>query len=234
MRQVDSFSVGSILATSFRFLGKNFAPLTVLVLLLGIPKILVTEQLDDRGILASFAEMLIGEMFDGLLLALLSMAVFRSLCARQLNLIETCRLTAPTLLWALLTSVVTTLLIALGMLMLMVPGIIFMVLFFVAVPVAAVEGVSTSQALGRSAELIGGHGWRVFGLLLLYPASAIAWGLLILPFIEDNSTLLALVLTRGPDLFAEAIFVITASVAYYDLRYLKDDLHLDSMKEVFE
>lgn len=234
MRQVDAFSISSILATSIRFLGRNFAPVTLLVLLVGIPKMLVNDVFSAEGLFAALARTLTNEMLDGLLLALLSMAIFQSLCGKQLNLIETCRLTGPTLPSALLTSIVESLLIAVGTLLLVLPGIICLVLFFVLVPVAAVEGIRTKQALLRSAELVSGHGGRVFGLLLLYLAANAGYWFGLRPLAEVNSTLLTLLLDWGPQLILDAIFVIAASVCYYDPRYIKDDTHLDSMKEVFE
>ena len=233
MRQVDTFSIGAVLAASLRFLGKNFAPVALLVILLGIPKVLLVNQLEEEGFLADFAETLIYVICGGLLLALLSMAIFQSLSGKRLSLIDTCRQSGPTLPWALLTVIAAELLTVVGAFLLILPGILCMVLFFVAVPVAAVEGVNPKKALLRSVELVSGHGWPVFGLIVLYFAAVLGSFFSLDPLFEDNS-IPDLILYWAPELIFDAIFAVAAGVAYYDLRYLKEDMHLLSMREVFE
>ena len=233
MRQVGTFSVGAVLGASLRFIGKNFVPVTLLVIFLGVPRVVLVNQLEGEGFLAGFAEALIYGLCNGLLLALLSMAVFQSLSGKKLSLIDACRQSGPTLPWALLAVIAADVLVVIGTLLLILPGILCMVLFFVAVPVAAVEGVRPEKALSRSVELVNGHGWPVFGLIVLYFAAALGSFFLLDPLFEDDS-MPDLILYWGPELIFDAIFAVAAGVSYYDLRYLKEDVHLHSMREVFE
>jgi hypothetical protein len=54
-----------------------------------------------------------------------------------------------------------------GALLLVIPGIYLAIMWSVCVPVIVVERASPLAALGRSRQLIRGHGWAVFGRLVL-------------------------------------------------------------------
>ena len=65
-------------------------------------------------------------------------------------------------------AIVTTFGVALGMLLLIVPGIMLYVAWAVAVPVLIEEKRGVFGSLGRSAELTKGSRWAIFGLLVVY------------------------------------------------------------------
>jgi hypothetical protein len=69
--------------------------------------------------------------------------------------------------------------IALGFVLLIVPGLILLTWWCLIVPVIALEGKRVGESFGRSRELVRGHGWTVFGIIILSVlASAIASGVI--------------------------------------------------------
>lgn len=60
------------------------------------------------------------------------------------------------------------LLITLGIVIFIVPGLLFLVWFALAGQVAVLEGRTFLSALRRSRELVRGRGWRVFYLLIIF------------------------------------------------------------------
>jgi hypothetical protein len=54
-----------------------------------------------------------------------------------------------------------------GLVLLIVPGVWLLVLWYFAAQAAAVEGATPMQAVRRSTELVRGSWWRVFGLIVL-------------------------------------------------------------------
>ena len=54
-----------------------------------------------------------------------------------------------------------------GMLLFVIPGLCLTVMWIVCVPVIVIERAGPLAALGRSRQLIRGHGWTVFGLLVV-------------------------------------------------------------------
>lgn len=85
-------------------------------------------------------------------------------------------------LWAAITPVlgrlvwvtlITIIAVFAGLMVLVVPGLILVTVFAVATQVVVVEQSDTFAALGRSAELVRGNGFRVFGFVLLLAIAAL-------------------------------------------------------------
>lgn len=65
--------------------------------------------------------------------------------------------------------------IAIGFLLLIVPGFVLLTWWCLLIPVIVLEGKPVGEAFGRSRELVRGHGWTVFGIVFVVAvASAIA------------------------------------------------------------
>jgi hypothetical protein len=68
------------------------------------------------------------------------------------------------LLW---TAILVGLGVFAGMILLIIPGLYLLTQWAVAAPVVVIERRSAVEALGRSRALVRGHGWQVFGVLLV-------------------------------------------------------------------
>jgi hypothetical protein len=64
-------------------------------------------------------------------------------------------------------SSLAVVLIFLGLLLLIVPGLILMTWWVVIVPAVILENAGAREALGRSRELVRGWGWNVFGVIVV-------------------------------------------------------------------
>ena len=70
--------------------------------------------------------------------------------------------------WPLATvSILFGLGVAIGFILLIVPGLILMVMWCVVAPVTVLERPGVFAAFGRSRELVRGNGWNVFGVIVL-------------------------------------------------------------------
>jgi hypothetical protein len=69
--------------------------------------------------------------------------------------------------------------IALGLVFLIVPGLVLLTWWCLIVPVIVLEGKPVGEAFSRSRELVRGHGWPVFGVVIIAAIlSAIASGII--------------------------------------------------------
>ena len=69
--------------------------------------------------------------------------------------------------------------IAVGFVLLIVPGLILLTWWCLIVPVIVFEGKRVGESFGRSRELVRGHGWTVFGVVIIsVVATAIASGVI--------------------------------------------------------
>jgi hypothetical protein len=69
--------------------------------------------------------------------------------------------------------------IAVGLVLLVVPGLILLTWWSLIVPVVVLEGKPVGEAFSRSRELVRGHGWTVFGVVVITAIlSAVASGII--------------------------------------------------------
>jgi hypothetical protein len=57
--------------------------------------------------------------------------------------------------------------IAMGLLLLVIPGLVLLTIWAVIAPVIVVERRRAVESFGRSRELVRGHGWTVFGIVVI-------------------------------------------------------------------
>lgn len=73
----------------------------------------------------------------------------------------------PKLLPLLGLTIVLSILISIGLVLFIIPGIILALIWFVAVPVLIIEDKGVFDSMSRSGELTKGNRWRIFGLMLV-------------------------------------------------------------------
>ena len=86
---------------------------------------------------------------------------------RSVDLSKALNFTATRLLSLLGAGIVTGVLIVMGLICLVVPGIILAIMFSLVVPVIILEQAGTFQSLSRSRKLVGGRWLKTFALLLI-------------------------------------------------------------------
>jgi len=80
---------------------------------------------------------------------------------------ETVKAATP-YLWAVIgASILASIAITIGLILIIVPGLILITIWAVIIPAIVIEGAGVFAAFGRSRELVRGHGWHVFGTLVL-------------------------------------------------------------------
>jgi hypothetical protein len=124
--------------------------------------------------------------------------------------------------------------VAIGFILLVVPGMIFWTMFYVAVPVCVVERLGPVASLGRSRELTKGYRWRIFGLaLLLVLISGMVLGIQKVL----NVTVGGIPAIVGDGLL-QVVFLafqlIVYAVAYHDMRVDKEGIDIEQLASVFD
>jgi uncharacterized membrane protein len=169
--------------------------------------------------------------------------VSESYLGRPLSAAEALSRAAP-LLWRVITcSVLTGLLVMVGFLLFIIPGIVLVCGVILAFPVLVLEpGTTASGALSRSWALTRGSRWRIFGMLvtlflLLYiPIVALtALAALVLPDAAPGAAMtggiVGLVLAGVLQLFLYPLFYCVLTVSYYDLRVRKEGFDLEVLAQ---
>jgi hypothetical protein len=85
----------------------------------------------------------------------------------DLSLSETFERVRPQLGSIIVAGILAGLGIALGLILLIVPGLVLLTWWILIIPVIVLEGRRAGESFSRSRELVRGYGWRVFGVIVL-------------------------------------------------------------------
>ena len=228
-------SATEIVDTSFRFYRAHGGELLVLSAFLLVPPALLT----------AIAPPSLGRVFQfaGNLMYVVLQGAIAAFVAAVLHGDET--ITATRAFGALrgrigsviAVGIMSGLCIGLGLVLLIVPGVIAFAWLAVSTPVAAIEGLKNSAALGRSRELARGHALHVLGTMLL------VWAIVVVLVLGGALTTglvfgLVGVPDRVTDLIAEIMMIplfplagIATTLLYYDLRVRTEGADVGSMIE---
>ena len=180
------FDMGRVISGTFAVIGRNFVPFTLLALLLGgLPSLLVglfnLRFPDDPP---AFQPGWIGGSLVGGLVMLAAAYVLQAaivhatvtdLNGRRVVLGDSLKVGVRNCLPLIGLAILTGLGVAIGFVLLIVPGLILMVAWSAAAPAKVVEKIGVFEAFARSRDLTRGRRWPIFALFVLY---AIAAGIL--------------------------------------------------------
>jgi hypothetical protein len=203
-------TVGEILGDAFRLYARHWQNLIVIVAVIVIPlsflqvlfgQVLIREGLTEEelriGVEVSTGTVL-GAILAGLVVAFVSILMWTILTgaitraaagtflARDLDAGESYRFGFARFWSIVLVGVLAALAIALGFLLLIVPGFIVLTFLSCSIPALVIEDTRGRAALRRSWNLVRGHGWHVFGTIIVAALlNGIVSSLLSAPFGDD-------------------------------------------------
>jgi hypothetical protein len=118
----------------------------------------------------------------------------------------------------ILNGLIAAIAIGIGFVLLVVPGLILITIWAVVAPAIVVERRGAIEAFGRSRELVRGHGWAVFGAIVLAYISV-----LIVSFVSAGigdaigGDAGHIILGTIGDILAAPILALVSSMLFFDL-----------------
>jgi hypothetical protein len=190
---VPSMTLGEILSAAFNIYKANASQMILVVALVVGPLSLIGAlftgvvfepdriRVTDAGVVSfdyagrSFGAILlvaaIGALIAVLISAVMQAAILRA--AAQATIGDPVDVEASyrygfSRLWSvILVSLLVGLIVAVGFVLLIIPGIIFLVLLSVSIPALIVEGRRGTEAMSRSWNLVKGHFWHALGVIVV-------------------------------------------------------------------
>ena len=231
------FTVGSLLGRSFNTLTKNFGVFVVIALIFQVPNMLVGYVAESNldPIPANIVSSICSALFGALVAGGVLFGVVDSLRGGKADLGKCLGVAFSRFGPIFAVSLLYALGVGLGMVLLIIPGLILMCMWYVAIPVTVMEQPGVFPSFGRSAVLTKGHRMTLFLTLLVFVGVGIVVGFLVLaPMIAAGGSAvtihlisLALALTLG--LWGH----VAQGVAYHDLRMKKEGVTTDQLVEIF-
>jgi hypothetical protein len=179
---------------------------------------------------------LVGILLGAIIHAASSYGVYEDLRGSTFAVGNALGAAARSIIPILFTSLLTFLIIELGFILLVVPGIMMACRYFVAIPACVTEQLGPLESMKRSAQLTNGYRWPIFGLMaIIYGASAMP-GLVLsrqLAFVGPGYYAYFLILMAFQLLIGSFITVVTA-VSYFRLRLEREGVDISQLTTVFD
>jgi len=236
-------NIGSVLQRSVQILGRNALPFLLIALVWSAPTVaLQASYLPGEEPFFRAAFLLLSITFDlifgGLATAMIVYGTFSDLRGRRVGPGECLTRGVMTFGGAVGVAVVSALVITLGLIVLILPGVILSLMFAVAIPIALVERTGITKSLKRSVFLTSGNLIRLFAIIFLPALVALAVDLL-LAFVfgfssDDPLSSLSLVYDGLTFCLVLSIEAVIATVAYHDLRVAKEGIGINEIVAVFD
>jgi hypothetical protein len=239
-RNLRFFSVGSVLTRTVSNWWENIVSYTLLSCLVHAPLAIFTyvylgRPIDDEAALIYQLILVSGGGLLGFVLtSVIAPYVFYELRADPKPL-RRCIGDAATRLPAIIgVSLLTLLATAVGLLLLVVPGILWYCMFWLAIPAVVIERRGTLASLKRSRILTMRLRGSIFGVLLVVWLIEQAIGVLVGTALVSLSAGANLVAGLILLMLASPVTGVAAAVAYHDIRVYKEGLDIRDLVEVFE
>ncbi len=237
---ITDFNIGGILSRGVEVLGRNlatFGTLSVLFMLLPF----VSGQMMGFGFgiesgvstIAIAALVLLWILLYFLLFATLTHGTICDLRGTPARIRESLSWGLGLLFPVIGITILATIGAGLGAMFLLVPGLILMTMWWVAVPAAVIERTGVINSLRRSAELTRGYRWKVFGVIIVIYIGQLVLDVLT-HFILAAAPIFSLVVSFLITVAFTAYFAVVTAVCYHDLRVLKDGVGTDEIARVFD
>jgi hypothetical protein len=219
--------IGRVFEQIFRIYRQQFGLLIGAALAVFVPVAIVNGLLYDSGgffltLLANAIALVAGYLYQGMVVE----AARDILDGRRDQTIGGLFGSAGAVVGTLvIVGVLAGIAIAIGFVLLIIPGLFLITIWAVVVPVVVIERTGVFEAFGRSRELVKGHGWQVFGVLVLLFIAAFVVQVLIaaiLGGIFDSvfGFAIGILLTS---LLLMPLTALAASVIFFELKAIKGE-----------
>jgi hypothetical protein len=224
--------IGRIFSESWSVFSRNLLAFTAIAALASVPPFLLEiEGQAGPGKVLAFALSPFSQ-------AMMVYGAFQVMLGQRFSIAESARIGLRRFLPILAASIIWPIGVALGMLLLIVPGVMLFAAWFVTMPACVVEQLGPIRSLERSRELTRGHRWQILGLNLVVAILTIVLSVIasamMATLLGSDETMLAQVLGLIWSTLRTALCAIVGVVTYRDLRVAKEGVDTSHIAAVFE
>jgi hypothetical protein len=226
-----AWGVGSAIGTGASILFGHFGPFVGTALVASLPSLLFALFM-PASYLQGIVDLIIGQVVAVTLIY----GTTQALRGRQVSMSECFSQGFARLGTAIGVAFLTGIGVALGLVLLIVPGVILAVMWAVAIPAAVVERTGVTASLSRSVALTRERRWRVLGATLVAALITILVGAAVggvAGAVGGSETVLQIVVwavTAASQAFSASV----SATLYYFLRREKEGVDIEQIASVFD
>lgn len=237
----SEFRAGNVINRAFAICAANFPFFFIITLIISLPNLLIQlnqpagQPPEAASRLPVFAlALVLGVVLNTIGEAVILYGAFQHLSGRPVQPAEAFQRALARFLPLLGLGLLYGICLALGFLLLLVPGLFLLVIWAVVVPACVVEGLGPTESMSRSAALTKGHRWPIFGIILL--AGVVNWiGSFVIGLLLGAAGLLVIGLVN---LLWTAVWAVYWNcllvMIYHDLRVAKEGVASEQIASVFD
>ena len=247
---LEPMTTGMILDRSFRLYSQNFALMIGLTAVVHVPVLILTvglPLLGESSTILGAVGTLVGLL--GILLGVIivtplvtgaaTKAISEKFLGNEVTALSALKFAWHYVLTLLLIQIVVSIIVAVGFLLLIVPGVLWMLSYSVVVPVAVLESSSDrAEIRRRSWRLVSGHRGKAFGVLVVVILSQLLLSMSGSLFIEMTygtesaaGEALAGIISGLAVMLIYPLQAIAVTLLYYDLRIRKEGFDLEMLSQ---
>jgi len=232
------FRIGQVFSRSFTLLSRNFLIFFLVAMVAAAPNVLIGQSA-GRGASGAAAGWLGFSLILTIALQMFSQAVilyaaFQDMRGRPVNLGEALGVALGRLLPIIGVALCVGFGVFFASLLLLVPGLILMTMWYVATPVCVVEQTGPFASMRRSSELTKGHRWKIFGMILLVVIGGGIVSAIVLAVLANVGSVLEILGSLIWNGVWGAFYAIFVIVTYHDLRVAKEGVDVHQIASVFD
>jgi hypothetical protein len=238
-----NFRVGRVLSHTMTVLSHRFLTFFIVSFVAFVPIIVLQKATASAERDPAQALTMVGVSLAMLVLMLvlnmLSSAVilhgaFQDMRNRPVSLAESLKVGLRRFLPLMGLAFLVALLMVIGLIFLIIPGLFLYTIWFVSVAACVVERTGAWASMRRSRELTKGHRWKVFGIVLLLILLSLLNPLLQLVLTAAGGETLATIGTAIWTAIGASFSSVIIAVTYYELRAAKEGIDIEQIAAVFD
>ena len=210
---------GAIVGRAFQIYRDQAATLLPAALLVYAVQLLAALLVPNFFVLAAIVGIVVGVFYQGMVVNLVADVQDGR---RDHSLGELFKSVGPVVLPLIGLAIIAGIAIAIGFVLIIIPGLILLTIWSVAAPVMVVEHPGVFAALGRSRDLVRGYGWPVFGTIILAALIDFAINAVAAVIASGLSDVLTAVVNWIAATLTAPIFALTSAALYFALLAVKE------------
>ena len=243
-RQPVEFRIGEVIIRTWNILSRHFL---TFVLLVGIAELLplvlnlylaryrgIQVGPDLRLMSAGLLILLLQVMLTSFAQAIVVFAAFQDLRGRPVSALESFQQGVVRLVPVLVSSTLVGLMVGVGTVLCLVPGLIAMAAMAVVLPACVVERLGPIESMSRSADLTSGHWGPIIGVGVAWLAITFTVSAAIAVAMPKESALPVQLATWAWQVIAGSFTAVYAAILYHDLRAVREGIGIDEIASVFD
>jgi hypothetical protein len=241
--QPVEFRIGEVIVRSWNILSRHFLTFVILVGIAELLPLVVNLYLarEDEAIpagwpagLAVYGSRFLGFVLSTFAQAIVVYAAFQDLRGRQPNAAESFRHGVGRVFPVIIASVLTALVVGVGFILCIVPGLIALTAMAVVVPACVVEQLGPIDAMSRSADLTSGHRRPILGVGVAWVLITLIVGASIGVAMRDAAGLPSQLAEWVWEVLSTSYTAVYAAILYHDLRAVREGVGIDEIASLFD